>query len=73
MPNDSPKLSAQDVLSRAEKEGIRFVDLQFTDVVGVVKSITIPVGGGSGSNLLPSGDAGALFADFADDGIVQSR
>jgi LCP family protein required for cell wall assembly len=38
-----------------------------------VKNITIPVGSGSGSNLAVGGGAQELFADFADDGIVQSR
>jgi glutamine synthetase len=31
-----------DVLSRADKAGVRYVDLQFTDVMGVVKTVTIP-------------------------------
>lgn len=37
-----------------------------------VKSITVPVGsaGGSGSNLVLTGDAAGLFRDFADNGIV---
>ena len=35
--------AAERVLSVAEKEGVRFVNLQFTDIVGVVKSVTIPV------------------------------
>ena len=34
--------SKQDVLARVEKEGVRFVNLQFTDVVGLTKSVTIP-------------------------------
>jgi LCP family protein required for cell wall assembly len=38
-----------------------------------IKNITIPVGTGSGSNLVVGGGAAELFADFADDGIVQSR
>jgi LCP family protein required for cell wall assembly len=37
-----------------------------------IKNITIPVGSGSGSNLAVGGGAQQLFADFADDGIVQS-
>ena len=28
---------------RAEKEKVRFVNLQFTDIVGMVKSVTIPI------------------------------
>jgi glutamine synthetase len=31
-----------ELVARADKAGIRFIDLQFTDVVGVVKNITIP-------------------------------
>jgi anionic cell wall polymer biosynthesis LytR-Cps2A-Psr (LCP) family protein len=37
-----------------------------------IKSITIPVGTGSGSNLVVGAGASTLFADFADDGIVQT-
>jgi LCP family protein required for cell wall assembly len=37
-----------------------------------IKSITIPVGSGSGSNLVVGAGGAALFADFADDGIVQT-
>jgi glutamine synthetase len=33
----------QSVLEQAERERVRFVNLQFTDVVGLVKSVTIPV------------------------------
>jgi hypothetical protein len=38
-----------------------------------VKNITIPTGGGSGTNLVLGPGAQELFADFADDGVVQSR
>jgi len=34
--------STADILARAEKNQIKFIDLQFTDVVGVVKNVTIP-------------------------------
>ena len=37
----TPEL-ARDVLAKAEREQVRFVNLQFTDVVGLVKSVTIP-------------------------------
>jgi glutamine synthetase len=37
-----PDNSAEDVLARAEQNHIRYIDLQFTDVVGVVKNLTIP-------------------------------
>ncbi|MFW6135614.1 MAG: type I glutamate--ammonia ligase [Chloroflexota bacterium] len=36
MPND--------LLKRVEKDGVEFVSLQFTDVMGTIKSVTIPVG-----------------------------
>jgi glutamine synthetase len=39
--NNSPDLIA-DVLARVEENAIRYIDLQFTDVVGVVKNVTIP-------------------------------
>src|SRR5881396_163465 len=35
-------ISAQSVLERVQKERVRFINLQFTDVLGVVKSVTIP-------------------------------
>ena len=36
--------SAIDVLERAEREQVRFINLQFTDITGAVKSVTIPIG-----------------------------
>ncbi len=41
-PKASPELK-QEVLARAEQAGIKFVSLQFTDIVGVVKNVTIPL------------------------------
>jgi glutamine synthetase len=38
----SPTLSPEEILARVDQGRIRFVDLQFTDLVGVVKNITIP-------------------------------
>lgn len=39
-----------------------------------VKNVTIPVhSGGCAGGLTPSGDAGGLFADFADDAVLQSH
>jgi glutamine synthetase len=37
-----PAPSKDDILARVETEGILFVNLQFTDVMGIVKSVTIP-------------------------------
>ncbi len=39
---NSPE-AVERALARAEQDQVRFVDLQFTDVVGIVKSVTIPV------------------------------
>jgi len=38
-----------------------------------VKNITIPVGSGAGTNLQVQPQGQQLFADFADDGVVQSQ
>lgn len=34
--------TSEELLNRVKELGIRFIDLQFTDIVGVVKSVTIP-------------------------------
>lgn len=39
---NTPSDSKADVVARAEQKQIKFIDLQFTDVVGVVKNVTIP-------------------------------
>ena len=36
--------SKQEILDRVKKDQVEFIDLQFTDVMGHVKSVTIPVG-----------------------------
>lgn len=38
-----PNLTGDDVLKQAEEEQVRFVNLQFTDITGIVKSVTIPI------------------------------
>jgi LCP family protein required for cell wall assembly len=38
-----------------------------------VKSVVIPVGSGSGTRLQLKDDAAGLFADFADDGVLQTH
>jgi len=43
MFNSSRAELTQEVLKRAERERVKFVNLQFTDVVGAVKSVTIPI------------------------------
>jgi glutamine synthetase len=34
--------SSEEILSRVENDGIQFINLHFTDVMGMVKSVTIP-------------------------------
>ena len=40
--NNSPE-STIELLTRVKQAQIKFIDLQFTDIVGVVKNVTIPV------------------------------
>ncbi len=35
-------LTRQNILSIIKSEGVRFIDLWFTDIIGIVKSVTIP-------------------------------
>lgn len=35
--------SPQDILARIREDGIKFINLQFTDILGVIKSTPIPV------------------------------
>ena len=35
-------LSKEDVLAKVEEQGVKFINLQFTDIVGIIKNITIP-------------------------------
>src|SRR5512138_1918119 len=39
--NPSPEIP--EIMLRVEKAQIKFIDLQFTDVVGMVKNVTIPI------------------------------
>ena len=38
-----PSLTKEDVLKKAEELRVRFVQLQFTDILGVIKNVAIPV------------------------------
>ncbi len=38
-----PTPSVEDVLAKCQAEGVQFVNLQFSDVMGLVKTITVPV------------------------------
>jgi glutamine synthetase len=37
-------MMSHDLVARAREDGVRFVSLQFTDILGMIKSVTIPVG-----------------------------
>lgn len=37
-------MDSKEVLARAKADDVRFISLQFTDILGTIKSITIPVG-----------------------------
>jgi len=54
-------------------ELFRLGRLALTIDPATVKNIVVPVGSGAGSNLQLTGDAPSLFADFADDGILQTH
>lgn len=43
MAEQQDKVTQERILKLIETEGIRFVNLEFTDVVGMAKSVTIPV------------------------------
>ncbi|MBO9370108.1 MAG: glutamine synthetase [Chloroflexi bacterium] len=36
-------MTPEELITRAQDDGVRFVSLQFTDILGTVKSVTIPV------------------------------
>jgi glutamine synthetase len=35
---------SSDLVARAQQDGVRFISLQFTDILGMIKSVTLPVG-----------------------------
>jgi len=35
---------SSDLIARVQEDGVRFISLQFTDILGTIKSVTIPVG-----------------------------
>ncbi|HEX2173286.1 MAG TPA: glutamine synthetase family protein, partial [Dehalococcoidia bacterium] len=43
MPSQPREMSASEILSLAQQERVRFITLQFTDIVGHVKSVTVPL------------------------------
>jgi glutamine synthetase len=42
LPPSNPKETVDDLVARVEAEHVRHVDLQYTDVIGGVKTVTIP-------------------------------
>lgn len=38
-----PKMTKQDVLRRVEELNVKFIRLQFTDILGIIKNVAIPV------------------------------
>lgn len=41
-PAPAPAPTKDEILARVEEAGVQFINLQFTDVMGIVKSVTIP-------------------------------
>src|SRR5438067_8662336 len=60
-------MSSSDLLERIRTEGIEVVHLQFTDVPGSIKSMTIPA-----SRLERTLDVGAWFDGSSIDGLARS-
>lgn len=61
-----PTPDSASLLARLEQHAIRFVDLQFTDIVGVVKNVTIPA-----QALATALDHGAWFDGSAIEGFAR--
>lgn len=65
-PSNTSSPSAQEIIERVEREKVVFIDLQFTDIVGIVKNITIP------AQELPSAiDHGAWFDGSSIEGFAR--
>lgn len=58
--------SVANILAQAEQHNIKFIDLQFTDVVGVVKNVTIPA-----HQLIPALENGIWFDGSAIEGFAR--
>ena len=58
--------SHQELLEQCDREKVRFINLQFTDIVGIVKSVTIPV-----HRLSDSFDHGTWFDGSAIEGFAR--
>jgi glutamine synthetase len=60
------KTESQEIIKTLESKGVRFVYLQFSDILGVVKSVTIPL-----EELADSIDHGKWFDGSSMEGIVR--
>ena len=40
---NKPRFSREDILRIAKEENVRFIRLQFTDLLGTIKNVEIPV------------------------------
>src|SRR5579871_6243868 len=58
--------TAQDILTEVDRRQIKFIDLQFTDIMGAVKSITIPA-----SQLAETLDHGIWFDGSSIEGFAR--
>lgn len=58
--------SARDTVAELQKSGVQFVHLQFTDVLGVVKSVTIPL-----DQFLDVAERGKWFDGSSVEGVVR--
>ena len=38
------RLTKQDIMKQIEEENVRFIRLQFTDMLGTIKNVEIPLG-----------------------------
>jgi polyisoprenyl-teichoic acid--peptidoglycan teichoic acid transferase len=62
-----------------QMENVSFVDLYRLGRLALaidpanIKNVVIPTGGGAGTNLAPGPGIDSLFADFRDDGVLQSH
>lgn len=59
-------MKAEEVLQEIEKENVKFVRLQFTDILGIVKNVAIP-----SSQLEKAFDEGILFDGSSIEGFVR--
>jgi len=60
------RLSKEDVLKEAKERDVKFIRLQFTDILGVLKNVAIPVG-----QLEKALDGELIFDGSSIDGFVR--